>query len=133
MKKLPGILGCVIVVAFFMPWVTITMGGFSVSTAGYKVYEAAALDAKLYLLYLIPICAAVLAFFSFTDNENTSTMSIVAGAVPWAFFLYGLIEAISNGAPMGDLLGILGLGIWLTALAGIGCILVGAGVINTDS
>ena len=124
MKKLPTILGGVMFVAFFMPWTIVS--GMQVVTLGAKM------DPTAYVLLLIPICAAVLAYFGFSGHKKTNMMSMVAGAVPLGLFLIVLIKGISNGGSFGDIVGWLGLGIWLTTITAIGCVLVGMGVIKSD-
>ena len=137
MKNLRTILGGTLVVAFFLPWVSlgvisfsgydmgglVNMAGSFASAGGGSVPAEAYL---VYLLWLIPICGGLLAYFSYSKNEKTNMMTMVAGAVPLVFFLYGLIKA------GGDMFNGMAIGLWITLLAAIACLLVRFGVIKAD-
>ena len=137
MKNLRTILGGTLVISFFLPWVNAGFVSFSGANMSGLVNMASSfadmgggsvpVEAYLvYLLWLIPISGGILAYFSYSKNEKTNIATIVAGAVPLVFFLFGLIKA------GGDIFSGMSIGLWITLLAAIACLLVAFDVIKAD-
>ena len=126
MQKISGILGAVLVVSFFLPWVS--MG--PINASGQAVIGLASMVSGLaYAFYLIPLSGAALAYLEFSGNgtpEQQKQAEIAAGAVTILCFGYCLMEV------GGDLFEGLGFGAYLTILAGIGSLLLGLGVIPKE-
>ena len=123
MQKISGILGVVLVVSFFLPWMS--MG--PISASGQAVVGLASMvNALAYAFYLIPLAGAALAFLEFSGKgtaEQQKQAELAAGAVTLLSLAYCLVEV------GGDLFSGLGIGAYLTILAGIGSLLLGLGVI----
>ena len=136
-KRIENICAIVMVVAFFLPWVS---GGGIISFAGYQLPNAAEMLTNLsaafsesgqgdtyysvYLVYLVPLLAiGVLATdYLKSDEKVVHYVAIAAGAFPVVGFVIGLINT-------GSLQG-LGIGVWLTMLAAIVMLLATFGVIK---
>jgi len=137
-KKIENICAIVMLVAFFLPWVS---GGGIFSFAGYQLPNAAEMLTNLsaafnesgqgdtyyavYLVYLVPLLAiGVLATDYLKSEEKIAHyVAIAAGAFPVVGFVIGLINA-------GSLQG-LAIGVYLTMLAAIVMLLATFGVIKT--
>tara|TARA_B100001029_G_scaffold88095_1_gene72250 strand:- start:10807 stop:11238 length:432 start_codon:yes stop_codon:yes gene_type:complete len=136
-KRIENICAIVMVVAFFLPWVS---GGGMFSFAGYQLPNAAEMLTNLsaafsesgqgdtyysvYLVYLVPLLAiGVLATdYLKSDEKVAHYAAIAAGVFPVVGFLIGLINT-------GSLQG-LAIGVWLTMLAAIVMLLATFGVIK---
>ena len=134
-KKIENICAIVLVVAFFLPWVS--LGGMF-SFAGYQLPNAAeginAMAAAfsesepdtnyvVYLVYLVPLLAVgVLATdYLKSDEKVAHYVAIAAGAFPLLGFLYVVIDNGIEG---------LAIGIYLTVIAAIVMLLATFGVIK---
>ena len=136
-KRIENICAIVMVVAFFLPWVS---GGGMFSFAGYQLPNAAEMLTNLsaafsesgqgdtyysvYLVYLVPLLAiGVLATdYLKSDEKVAHYAAIAAGVFPVVGFLIGLINT-------GSLQG-LAIGVWLIMLAAIVMLLATFGVIK---
>lgn len=125
----------VIVLAFFLPW--IKFGG---NHAGHEIPDIASainkvtslkswtgkLDINVYLVYalfVVPIGAAAILAMS-AQRKDVTPIAWVVAIMPIAGFLYGLIR-------LGlDVFSYIGLGGWLTILAGVVMVLSLLGVIE---
>ena len=138
-KKLENICAIVIIVAFFLPW--ISMGGM-ISFSGYELPNLAEMASAMgaafnenaakeqtnyavYLVYLVPLLAiGVLATdYLKTDEKIAHFVAMAAGAFPVLAFAYASFS--SSGVPEG-----LAIGIWLTLLACVAMLLTVFGVIK---
>ena len=135
-KKIENICAIVLVVAFFLPWVS--FGGMF-SFAGYQLPNAAeginAMAAAfsesgevdtnygIYLVYLVPLLAVgVLATdYLKSDEKVAHYVAIAAGVLPLLGFLYMLQRNGMQG---------MAIGIYLTVLASIVMLLATFGVIK---
>ena len=135
-KKIENICAIVLIVAFFLPW--ISFGGMF-SVAGYELPNAAeglnALAAafsesgeadtnySVYLVYLVPLLAVgVLATdYLKSDEKVAHYVAIAAGVFPILGFLSLVIENGMEG---------LAIGIYLTVVAAIVMLLAAFGVIK---
>jgi hypothetical protein len=135
-KKLENICAGVIIVAFFLPWLSI--GGF-MSFSGYDLpglanlaneFGAAMSDGEgsssganwLYVVYLVPLMAVGILLAEYLGHNNKS-ICIASGA----FNIIGFIVAVSKAE--GEV-GMFGIGLWITTLASIVIILSATGVIK---
>lgn len=137
-KKLEVQCAIVLLIAFFLPWVS--FGGI-INVSGYNLTRAvdaleslagmaqslgadgaqAELPAKiklLYLVYLVPVAAAAVLYLDF-NGKSTKIASLIGGALPVLGFAYGFVE---SGVEMFDFLAI---GAVLTGLAGVGLLVAG--------
>ncbi len=135
-KKIENICAIVLVVAFFLPWVS--LGGMF-SFAGYQLPNAAeginAMAAAwsesgeadtnygVYLVYLVPLLAVgVLATdYLKSDEKVAHYVAIAAGVFPLLGFLYMVIDNGMQG---------MAIGIYLTVVAAIVMLLATFGVIK---
>ena len=135
-KKIENICAIVLVVAFFLPWVS--LGGMF-SFAGYQLPNAAeginAMAAAwsesgeadtnygVYLVYLVPLLAVgVLATdYLKSDEKVAHYVAIAAGVLPLLGFLYMVIDNGMQG---------MAIGIYLTVVAAIVMLLATFGVIK---
>ena len=135
-KKIENICAIVLVVAFFLPWVS--FGGMF-SVAGYELPNAAeginAMAAAwsesgevdtnyaIYLVYLVPLLAVgVLATdYLKSDEKVAHYVAIAAGVFPLLGFLYMVIDNGMQG---------MAIGIYLTVVAAIVMLLATFGVIK---
>ena len=135
-KKIENICAIVMLVAFFLPWVS---GGGIFSFAGYQLPNAAEMLTNLsaafnesgqgdtyyavYLVYLVPLLAiGVLATDYLKSEEKIAHyVAIAAGALPVLGFLYMVIDNGMQG---------MAIGIYLTVLASIVMLLATFGVIK---
>ena len=135
-KKIENICAIVLIVAFFLPWVS--LGGMF-SFAGYQLPNAAeginAMAAAwsesgeadtnygVYLVYLVPLLAVgVLATdYLKSDEKVAHYVAIAAGVFPLLGFLYMVIDNGMQG---------MAIGIYLTVVAAIVMLLATFGVIK---
>ena len=134
-KKIENICAIVLLVAFFLPWLSI--GGL-ISFSGYQLPNAAqGLNAlasafsesepetnyAAYLVYLVPLVAiAVLAAdYLKSDEKTTRIISIVAGVIPVGGFIYAVTQVEFSA---------LAIGAFLTFLSGVGILLATFGVVK---
>ena len=144
-KKIENICAIVLLVAFFLPWVSVPIIG---SYAGYQIPgavtsflemsaglanfsfddsnpEPAAVDVpfQVYLVYLIPLVAiaVLVADYLKTDEKTTRIISIVAGVIPVSGFIYGVTQIDFSA---------LALGAFLIFLSGVGILLATFGVVK---
>ena len=137
-KKIENIAAIVMIVAFFLPWVS---AGGMFSFSGYELPNLAEMargisnsfsedgvknqtNYAIYLVYLVPLLAiSVLANDYLKSDEKISKYtSIAAGAFP----IFGLIFAIMRA---GEITGF-AIGIWLTMLAAVVMLLAVFGIIK---
>ena len=135
-KKIENICAIVLIVAFFLPWVS--LGGMF-SFAGYQLPNAAEglnsmaaafsesgeVDTNygVYLVYLVPLLAVgVLATdYLKSDEKVAHYVAIAAGVLPLLGFLYMVIDNGMQG---------MAIGIYLTVVAAIVMLLATFGVIK---
>ena len=135
-KKIENICAIVLIVAFFLPWVS--FGGMF-SFAGYQIPNAleganqllaigsesgeVASNPEIYLVYLVPLLAVgVLATdYLKSDKKVAHYVAIAAGVLPLLGFLYMLQRNGMQG---------MAIGIYLTVLASIVMLLATFGVIK---
>ncbi|SVC32954.1 uncharacterized protein METZ01_LOCUS285808 [marine metagenome] len=138
-KKLENICAIIIIVAFFLPWVSL---GF-ISFSGYDLPNLASFvnsfDAafsengessgsanSLYAVYLIPLLSISILFMEYLGKESKK-LCLTAGTLNVVGFLYILIFETE-----GDI-GMMGIGIWITVLASIVMLLAATGFLKINS
>jgi len=138
-KKLENICAIIIIVAFFLPWVSL---GF-ISFSGYDLPNLGSLansfDAafsengessgsanNLYAVYLIPLLSIGILFMEYLGKESKK-LCLTAGTLNVVGFLYVLIFETE-----GDI-GMMGIGIWITVLASVVMLLAATGFLKINS
>jgi len=138
-KKIENICAIIIIVAFFLPWVSL---GF-ISFSGYDLPNLASFvnsfDAafsengessgsanSLYAVYLIPLLSISILFMEYLGKESKK-LCLTAGTLNVVGFLYVLIFETE-----GDI-GMMGIGIWITVLASIVMLLAATGFLKINS
>jgi len=138
-KKIENICAIIIIVAFFLPWVSL---GF-ISFSGYDLPNLASFvnsfDAafsengessgsanSLYAVYLIPLLSISILFMEYLGKESKK-LCLTAGTLNVVGFLYVLIFETE-----GDI-GMMGIGIWITVLASVVMLLAAAGYLKINS
>jgi hypothetical protein len=119
-KKIENICAAALIVAFFLPWVS--MGFISVS--GYKM---ATLGGAATLMFLIPLLAiAVLAndSMNFLDADKSKYLTYATAGIPIIYIVGRLIDL------GGDFFSGASIGIYLTLIASIAMILGALGKIK---
>lgn len=137
-KKIENIAAIVMIVAFFLPWIS---AGGMFSFSGYELPNLAEMASGMsaafsedgaksqtnyavYLVYLVPLLAiGVLATdYLKSDKKLSKYTAIAAGAFPILGIIYSIIRA-------GEITGF-AIGIWLTLLAAVVMLLAVFGVIK---
>lgn len=111
-------------ISFFLPWAKL----FFFAGSGYDL--AANLGGEAKFAWLIPlssIAVVAVAFYEHSTNTNNfgKIGSIIAGALPFVFLLYGLSQIGK------DLLEVLAIGAYLSLIIGLVLILSGLGVFDS--
>ena len=130
-KKVENICAIVMLVAFFMPWVSF-MGA---SVAGYSIVGTINNFASLagqsapwqaYLIFLVPLAAVGVLVTDFlkTDEKIARIVAIVAGVIPVAGIIYLLIQSEGEGFK------VLAMGAYLTVIAAIVMLLAVFGIVK---
>ena len=109
MKNLPLICGTVMFISFFLPYI-------SVGAVGISGMDIANRGGLYFGLFSIPIVAVLAMVLLVMGRELARLMSLASGVVPILLFFYALVEGGYS------LFSLAGVGLWLTALAAIGCI-----------
>lgn len=123
-----------LVVAFFLPWVSVFIvsvngldlatGGGSLADLGRQASSKHGQDWYWYLLFLVPLLAALHLVLALRFDRYHKALAVATGAVPVALFAYALARS------GGKLFNFLGIGAWLTVIAGIVMFLLALGVIK---
>ena len=150
-KKIENIAAIVLLVAFFMPWVssliTGSMSGYEIPgevkrllemAAGFQAAissfsldgssptpEPAAVDVpfQVYLVYLVPLAAiaVLVADYLKLDEKVARIISVVAGVIPVGGFVYALVAVQDEQAKAGQ--ASLEIGAYVLFLAGVAMLL----------
>ena len=113
-KMLTIVLSVVLIGCFFLPYFKF-MG---VGASGYDIVFSGGGNWEKYLMLLIPI-PAVLLLIGALNNGN-----YIGGRTLWAWLpllaiLYHLIRMVVEGAAIGDLVKVIGLGLWVSLAASL--------------
>lgn len=107
-KMLTMILGALLVVGFFLPY--LSMGPFSAS--GFEIIKGAG-KADKYILLLSPI-AGLLLLIGAANSENYIPSRGILVLLALAGVLYLIIRSLIEGGDIGQLFKMLGIGYWLS-------------------
>ena len=117
-KKVTNISAILLIVAFFLPWISAGNSYMSVTMSGLK---AAQLGGAAVIIWFIPLLSIGVIVADVISNEKLGKyLAIAAGIVP---FIY----VISRG---GDLFGVAGIGVYLTLIASVVMLLGAFGVLK---
>ena len=130
-KKIENICAIVMLVAFFLPWVSF-MG---LSAAGYSIvgtlnnllsFGGESVPWQVYLIFLVPLAAVGVLVTDFlkTDEKIARIVAIVAGVIPVAGIIYLLIQTEGQGFQA------LALGAYLTIIAAVVMLLAVFGIVK---
>ena len=134
-KKIENICAIAIIVAFFMPWISL---GF-ISFSGYDLpnlasslgeFGAAFLEdssgsssaSNAWLVYLVPVLAIAALGFEYLE-KNSKNLFLASGIVNLIIFIYALVQVEGE-------IGSFGVGLWLTLVASVVMLLATFGVIK---
>ena len=134
-KKIENICAIAIIVAFFLPWLSlgfISFSGYdlpnlasSVSQFGAAFSEdssASSSGSNAWLVYLVPLLAVAALGFEYLE-KNSKNLFLASGVVNLIGFIYALVEVEGE-------IGSFGVGLWLTILASVVMLLATFGVIK---
>lgn len=138
--RLDVILAVLMLIAIFLPWVTVgpeSVSGFDLIKATFEAESQAgmgsALDAEggwlVYVLYAIPVFA-LLTLVVGLGRGPSNIFAIIAGAAPWVLILYPVVQ---GSAGFGDMFQGMGIGGYATLLIGVLLVLNGLGILRTRS
>ena len=119
-KKIENICAVALIVAFFLPWMSM---GF-VSISGYK---AATLGGSATLIFVIPLLSIVVLAndsMNFLDDDKSKYLTYATAGVP---IVYILSRVINMG---GDFFSGASIGIYLTLIAAVAMLLAALGKIK---
>ena len=119
-KKIENLSAILMVVAFFMPWVSLGI----LSATGFKV---ASMGGAATLLFVIPLLAIVVLandVLNFLDVDKSKYLTYLTALVPLIYIIYRLIKAGSGFFELASI------GIYLTLIASILMILGASGKIK---
>ena len=120
-KKIENLSAILMVVSFFMPWLSLGMLG---SATGFKV---ASIGGAGTLLFVIPLLALVVLandVLSFLDVDKSKYLAYLTAVVPLIYIIYRLIKAGSSFFELASI------GIYLTLIASVLMILGASGKIK---
>jgi len=124
MKKLPMISGIILLVSFFLPWVSTPevksefMNFPAVSLSGMNIVSLGSMfSAKAYLLYLIPLLGLAVAILNGMKHDLAKIVTLISGALILLMALLGMMDA-----GFGETMKTLAFGAWLTLIGSIACI-----------
>ena len=120
-KKIENLSAILMVVSFFMPWLSLGMLG---SATGFKV---ASIGGAGTLLFVIPLLALVVLandVLSFLDVDKSKYLAYLTAVVPLIYIIYRLIKAGSGFFELASI------GIYLTLIASVLMILGASGKIK---
>ena len=113
-KMLTIVLSIVLIGCFFLPYFKFMGAGAS----GYDIVFAGGGKAEKYLWLLIPI-PAVLLLIGALNNGNYIGGRTIWIWLPLLTILYHLIRMVIDGAAIGDLFKVIGLGLWISLAASL--------------
>ena len=121
-KKIENLSAILMVVSFFMPWVSLGLFG---SASGFKVASMG--GAGTLLLFVIPLLAIVVLandVLNFLDVDKSKYLAYLTAVVPLIYIIYRLIKGGSGFFELASI------GIYLTLIASVLMILGASGKIK---
>jgi hypothetical protein len=120
-KKIENLSAILMVVSFFMPWLSLGMLG---SATGFKVASMGGAGTLLFVIPLLAIVVLANDVLSFLDVDKSKYLAYLTAVVPLIYIIYRLIKAGSGFFELASI------GIYLTLIASILMILSASGKIK---
>ncbi len=120
-KKIENLSAILIVVSFFMPWLSLGMLG---SATGFTVASIGGAGTLLFVIPLLAIVVLANDVLSFLDVDKSKYLAYLTAVVPLIYIIYRLIKAGSSFFELASI------GIYLTLIASVLMILGASGKIK---
>jgi len=120
-KKIENLSAILMVVSFFMPWLSLGMLG---SATGFKVASIGGAGTLLFVIPLLAIVVLANDVLSFLDVDKSKYLAYLTAVVPLIYIIYRLIKAGSGFFELASI------GIYLTLIASVLMILGASGKIK---
>jgi TRAP-type mannitol/chloroaromatic compound transport system permease small subunit len=137
LEKLEAWFAAAMIIFFFLPWITISAFGFSDAGSGFNLGSTSGgfggtLLYSSWLVLIMSIATIVMAAM----GRETRTIGLATGIVAIVVVLYVFLWTMTNskvesGGVSVNLGLSVGIGAWLTLLAGIGMIVAALGIIKS--
>ena len=120
-KKIENLSAILMVVSFFMPWLSLGMLG---SATGFQVASMGGAGTLLFVIPLLAIVVLANDVLSFLDVDKSKYLAYLTAVVPLIYIIYRLIKAGSSFFELASI------GIYLTLIASVLMILGASGKIK---
>tara|TARA_B100000282_G_C31715891_1_gene483508 strand:- start:585 stop:965 length:381 start_codon:yes stop_codon:yes gene_type:complete len=120
-KKIENLSAILMVVSFFMPWLSLGMLG---SATGFQVASIGGAGTLLFVIPLLAIVVLANDVLSFLDVDKSKYLAYLTAVVPLIYIIYRLIKAGSGFFELASI------GIYLTLIASVLMILGASGKIK---
>ena len=120
-KKIENLSAILMVVSFFMPWLSLGMLG---SATGFKVASIGGAGTLLFVIPLLAIVVLANDVLNFLDVDKSKYLTYLTAVVPLIYIIYRLIKAGSSFFELASI------GIYLTLIASVLMILGASGKIK---
>ncbi len=120
-KKIENLSAILMVVSFFMPWLSLGMLG---SVTGFNVASMGGAETLLFVIPLLAIVVLANDVLSFLDVDKSKYLAYLTAVVPLIYIIYRLIKAGSSFFELASI------GIYLTLIASVLMILGASGKIK---
>ena len=119
-KKIENLSAILMVVSFFMPWVSLGI----VSATGFKVASMGGAGTLLFVIPLLAIVVLANDVLNFLDVDKSKYLAYLTAVVPLIYIIYRLIKGGSSFFELASI------GIYLTLIASVLMILGASGKIK---
>ena len=120
-KKIENLSAILMVVSFFMPWLSLGMLG---SATGFQVASIGGAGTLLFVIPLLAIVVLANDVLNFLDVDKSKYLAYLTAVVPLIYIIYRLIKAGSTFFELASI------GIYLTLIASVLMILGASGKIK---
>ena len=120
-KKIENLSAILMVVSFFMPWLSLGMLG---SATGFQVASIGGAGTLLFVIPLLAIVVLANDVLNFLDVDKSKYLAYLTAVVPLIYIIYRLIKAGSSFFELASI------GIYLTLIASVLMILGASGKIK---
>ena len=120
-KKIENLSAILMVVSFFMPWLSLGMLG---SVTGFNVASMGGAETLLFVIPLLAIVVLANDVLSFLDVDKSKYLAYLTAVVPLIYIIYRLIKAGSSFFELASI------GIYITLIASVLMILGASGKIK---
>ena len=120
-KKIENLSAILMVVSFFMPWLSLGMLG---SATGFQVASMGGAGTLLFVIPLLAIVVLANDVLNFLDVDKSKYLAYLTAVVPLIYIIYRLINAGSTFFELASI------GIYLTLIASVLMILGASGKIK---